>query len=122
VGLKRLGQAARGVQRGIRGVEQLQIAQLGLAVKEALRKDIAAHHHNIRWTSRLQSKKLLDFALKWLATNGEWLERWKVQVQSNESIICHNTLKLTYNYDIREYTLVTYTLLISFDLGQVRAL
>jgi hypothetical protein len=38
VGLKRLGKAARGVQRGVYGVEQRQIAQLGTAVKVALRK------------------------------------------------------------------------------------
>ena len=48
VGLKRLGQAARGVRRGVHGFQQRQIAQLETAVKVALRKDIAAHHHNIR--------------------------------------------------------------------------
>jgi hypothetical protein len=48
VGLKRLGQAARGVQRGVHGFEQRQIAQLETTVKVALRKDIAAHHHDIR--------------------------------------------------------------------------
>ena len=40
VGLKRLGQAARGVQRAVHGVEQRQIAHLGTTVKVALRKDI----------------------------------------------------------------------------------
>ena len=50
VGLKRLGQAALGVLRGVHGVEQRQIAQLGTAVKVALRKDTAAHHHGFRLT------------------------------------------------------------------------
>jgi len=40
VGLKRLGEAAWGVQRGVHGVEQRQIAHLGTTVKVALRKDI----------------------------------------------------------------------------------
>jgi hypothetical protein len=38
------GQAARGVQRVVHGVEQRQIAQLATTVKVALRKNIAAHH------------------------------------------------------------------------------
>jgi hypothetical protein len=38
VGLKQLGQAARGVQRDVYGVEQRQIAQLGTTAKVALRK------------------------------------------------------------------------------------
>jgi hypothetical protein len=67
VGLKRLGQAARGVQRGVHGVEQRQIAQLGTAFKVALRKDIAAHHHCFRLTSGLRSQNPLDFMQKWLA-------------------------------------------------------
>jgi len=46
VGLKRPDQAAPGVQRAVHGVEQRQIAQLGTAVKVALRKDMAAHHHD----------------------------------------------------------------------------
>jgi len=36
VDLKQLGQAARGGQRAVHGVEQRQIAQLGTAVKVAL--------------------------------------------------------------------------------------
>jgi hypothetical protein len=47
VGLKRLGQAARGVQRGVHGVEQRHIMQLGTTVKVALPKDTAAHHHGL---------------------------------------------------------------------------
>jgi hypothetical protein len=53
MGLKQLGQAARVVQRAVHGVEQRQIAQLGTAVKVVLRKDVAAHHHCFRLTSRL---------------------------------------------------------------------
>jgi len=64
VGLKRLGQAAREVQRGVHGVEQRQIAQLGTTVKVALRKDNAAHHHGFRLTSGLRSYNLLDFMHK----------------------------------------------------------
>jgi hypothetical protein len=41
VGLKRLEQAARGVQRDVYGVEQRQIAQLGTTAKVALRKHIS---------------------------------------------------------------------------------
>jgi len=55
VGLKRLGQAAKGVRRVVHGVEQRQTAQLGTAVKEALRKDVAAYHHGFRLTSGLRS-------------------------------------------------------------------
>jgi hypothetical protein len=51
MGLKRLGQAAWGVQRAVHGVEQRQIAQLETAVKEALRKYITV---------------ILDFIHKWL--------------------------------------------------------
>jgi len=40
--LKKLGQAARVVQRVVHGVEQRQIAQLGTAVNVALRNDDAA--------------------------------------------------------------------------------
>jgi hypothetical protein len=40
VGLKRLGEAAWGVQRGVHGVEQRQRAHLGTTVKVALRKDL----------------------------------------------------------------------------------
>jgi hypothetical protein len=43
MGLKKLWQAARVVQRAVHGVDQRQIAQLGTAVNEALRKDDAAH-------------------------------------------------------------------------------
>ena len=53
VGLKKLGQAARVVQRAVHGVEQRQIAQLGTAVNVALRKDVSAHHNCFRLTSRL---------------------------------------------------------------------
>jgi hypothetical protein len=53
VGLKRLGQAARGIGRAVHGVEQRQIAQLLTAVEVALRKDIAARHHGFRLTSGL---------------------------------------------------------------------
>jgi hypothetical protein len=45
VRLKQLGQAARVVQRAVRGVEQRKIAQLGTTVNVALRKDVAAHQH-----------------------------------------------------------------------------
>jgi hypothetical protein len=51
--LKQLGQAARVVQRVVHGVDQLQIAQLGTAVNEALRKNVSAHHHCFRFTSGL---------------------------------------------------------------------
>jgi hypothetical protein len=44
-GLKKLGQAARVVQRVVHGVEQRQIAELGTTVNIALRKNVAAHHH-----------------------------------------------------------------------------
>ena len=53
VGLKELGQAARGVKRAVRGVEQRQIAQLGTVAYVALHKDVAAHHHCFRLTSGL---------------------------------------------------------------------
>jgi hypothetical protein len=56
-----------GVQSGVNGVEQRQIAQLGSTAKVALRKDITAHQHDIRWTSRLQARNLMDFAYNWLA-------------------------------------------------------
>ena len=71
MGLKRLGQAAQGVQRAVRGVEQRQIAQLGTAVKVALRKNISAYHDGFRLTSGLRSQNLLDFVHKWLAKNVE---------------------------------------------------
>jgi hypothetical protein len=51
--IKKLGQAARVVQRAVQGVEQRQIAQLGTTVNVALRKDVAAHHHCFRLTSGL---------------------------------------------------------------------
>jgi hypothetical protein len=38
MGLKKLGQAARVVQRAVHGVEQRQIAELGTTVNVALRK------------------------------------------------------------------------------------
>jgi hypothetical protein len=38
MGLKQLGQAARVVQRVVHGVEQRQIAELGMTVNVALRK------------------------------------------------------------------------------------
>jgi hypothetical protein len=53
MGLKKLGQAARVVQRAIHGVEQRQIAQLGKTVDVALRKNVAAYHHCFRLTSGL---------------------------------------------------------------------
>jgi hypothetical protein len=55
MGIKQLGQAARVVQRAVHGVEQRQIAQLRTTVNEALRKDVAAHHHCFRLTSGLLS-------------------------------------------------------------------
>jgi hypothetical protein len=55
VGLKQLWQAARVVQRAVHGVEQRQIAQLGTTANVALRKDVSAHHHCFRLTSRLRS-------------------------------------------------------------------
>jgi hypothetical protein len=55
VGLKKLGQAARVVQRAVHGAEQRQIAQLVTAVNVALRKDVAAHHHCFRLTPGLWS-------------------------------------------------------------------
>jgi hypothetical protein len=45
LGLKRLGQAARGFQRAVHGVEQRHILQQRTAVDVALRKKYAAHHH-----------------------------------------------------------------------------
>jgi hypothetical protein len=53
MGLKQLLQANRVVQRAVHGVEQRQIAQLGTTVNLALRKNVAAHHHCFRLTSRL---------------------------------------------------------------------
>jgi hypothetical protein len=53
MGLKQLGQAARVVQRVVHGVEQRQIAELGTTVNVALRKNVAAHHHCFRLTSKL---------------------------------------------------------------------
>jgi hypothetical protein len=53
MGLKQLGQAARVVQRVVRGVEQRQIAELGTTVNVALRNFFAAHHHCFRLTSEL---------------------------------------------------------------------
>ena len=53
MGLKQLGQAARVVQRVVKGVEQRQIAQLGTTVNVALRKDVAAYHHCFRLTPEL---------------------------------------------------------------------
>jgi hypothetical protein len=53
MGLKQLGQAARVIQRVVHGVHQRQIAQLGTAVNEALRKNSAAHHHCFRLTPGL---------------------------------------------------------------------
>ena len=50
VSFKRLGQAARWVQRAVHGVER-KISQLETAGKLALRKDIAAHQHGFRLTS-----------------------------------------------------------------------
>ena len=45
MGIKRLGQAARVVQRVVPGVEQRQIAQLRTNVNVTLLKDVAAHRH-----------------------------------------------------------------------------
>jgi glutamyl-tRNA reductase len=53
MGLKRLGQAARVVQRVVHGIEQRQIAQLGTTAHVALRKNVSAHHHCFRLTSGL---------------------------------------------------------------------
>jgi hypothetical protein len=53
MGLKKLGQATRVVQRGVHGVEQRQIAQLGTTPNVALRKNVAAPHHCFRLTSEL---------------------------------------------------------------------
>jgi hypothetical protein len=53
MGFKQLGQAARVVQRAVRGFEQRQIAQLGTTVNVALRKNVAAHHNCFRLTSGL---------------------------------------------------------------------
>jgi mannose/cellobiose epimerase-like protein (N-acyl-D-glucosamine 2-epimerase family) len=53
MGLKQLWQAARVVQRVVHGVDQRQIAQLETTVNEALRKDVAAHHHCFRSTPGL---------------------------------------------------------------------
>jgi hypothetical protein len=54
MGLKQLGQADRVVQRVVHGVDQRrQIAQLGTTINEALRKDVAAHHHCFRLTPGL---------------------------------------------------------------------
>jgi hypothetical protein len=53
MGVKKLGQAARVVQRVAHGVEQGQIAQLGTTVNEALRIDVSAHHYCFRLTSGL---------------------------------------------------------------------
>ena len=69
MGLKKLGQAARVVQRVVHGVEQRQIAELGSTVNVALRKNIAAHYHCFRLTSGLLSWHILDFKHKWLARN-----------------------------------------------------
>ena len=52
LGLKHFWRAARLVQRAVHGDEQWQIAQLRTAVNVALRKDIAAHHHFFRLTSK----------------------------------------------------------------------
>ena len=53
MGLKQLWQAARVSQRAVHGVEQRQIAELGSAVNETLRKNVAAHHNCFRLTSEL---------------------------------------------------------------------
>jgi hypothetical protein len=62
-----LGQAARGIQRAVHGIEQRQIAQLETTVKVALRKYCSAQHHNFRLTSGLRFQNFLDFMRKWLA-------------------------------------------------------
>jgi hypothetical protein len=67
MGFKKLGQAARVVQRAVHGVEHRQIAELGTTVNLALRKYVAAHHHCFRLTSELRSQHLLDFMHKRLA-------------------------------------------------------
>jgi hypothetical protein len=51
VGSKWLGQAAREVRRGAHHVEQRQVTQLETAVDVVLHKNIAAHHHDIRFKS-----------------------------------------------------------------------
>jgi FixJ family two-component response regulator len=53
MGLKHLKQEAQVVQRVVHGVEQRQIAELGTTVNVALRKNVAAHHHCFRLTSKL---------------------------------------------------------------------
>jgi hypothetical protein len=53
MGLKKLGQAARIIQRAVHGVERRQNAQLGTTVKVALRKNVAAYRHCFRLTSGL---------------------------------------------------------------------
>jgi hypothetical protein len=45
MGLKKLWQVTRAIQRVVHGADQRQIAQLETAVNEALRKDVAAHRH-----------------------------------------------------------------------------
>jgi hypothetical protein len=47
VGLKQLEHAALGERRVVHQLEQRKIAQLGTAVKVALRKNIAILHHDI---------------------------------------------------------------------------
>jgi hypothetical protein len=61
VGLRKFGQAARGVQRAVHGVEQWEIAQLGKAAHVALRKKNAAHYLGFRLTSGLRSQNHLGF-------------------------------------------------------------
>jgi hypothetical protein len=68
MGLKKLEQAARVVQRVVYGVEQRQIAELGTTVNVALRKNFAARHHSFRLTSELVSWHPLDFTHEPLAT------------------------------------------------------
>jgi hypothetical protein len=53
VGLKRLGQAARVVERAVHGIEQRQIAQLETTINVALRKNVAAHLHCFPLTAEL---------------------------------------------------------------------
>jgi hypothetical protein len=68
-GFKAVWASGPEVRRGVNGAEQRQIAQLGTAVKVALRKeDIAARHHGFQLTSGLRSQNLLAFVHKWLAT------------------------------------------------------
>jgi hypothetical protein len=59
VSLKKLEHAALGVGHAVHQLEQRQIAQLGMAVKVALRENIKLLHNDIRSTSGLKSQNFL---------------------------------------------------------------